>query len=38
MRDEIMRMMRIRRLRTMDGKHNAAADDDEDDNTTIKRE
>ena len=38
MRDEIMRMMRIRRMRTMDGEHNATDDDDEDDDTTIKRE
>ena len=38
MRDEIMRMMRIRRMRTMDGKHNAAANDDKDDNTYKKED
>ena len=41
MSDDIMRMMRIRRkrrMRTMDGEHNAADNNDKDDDTTIKSE
>jgi hypothetical protein len=38
MSDNIMRIRRKRRMRTMDGEHNATDNNNKEEDTTIKRE